>query len=832
MGKKIGQQAAKQQRQPWGFGWLIGCILLLTVQPALASPSSHCFFLADGSTVALQLVSDEIVVETAEKATPGALEAAVRRHLGQTVRLSPRPLGRDGCLFLFDLATSFSTEAWRERAALLRADDAIHRIYPVFVHPPLGHHVVSTDEIVVCVRDGGNTGKMPVPPVEALSAHAGPFQLNVLERSRYDDRILRLRIENAEPFSALELSNALFRSGAVEWAEPNFVIEVRRAYMPNDPYFPLQWHLNNTGQTGGLPDADIDAAEAWDVTPGSPRVTIAILDDGLDLDHPDLRDNIFTNPGEIAGNGHDDDGNGFVDDVHGWDFYADDNNPQPDSAMDYHATPCAGMAAAVMDNTAGVASVAPGCKILPCRIMGEGDPTVYQLSQAIHYAGAMADVLSMSWTAPADSTIAASLQHAATSGRSGLGCLLCAATGNQSSSDAIGFPASLDNVMGIGASTFRDVRSAYSNYAPGYGVFLLAPSSEPGLTNGVYTLRPGGGYQWFTGTSACPPQVAGVCGLILSIAPSFSRLQVETILRDTADKIDPAGAAYDATGYSNAYGYGRLNADRAVILTAPDLAAIAFDFQPKAVAADGTLSFSGSVRNLGSGASAPCWLEFWLSRSPSYATLDILLNASVFLPALAPGAEFRLEPIAANLSFAVPDGLYRLGIVIDRQNEQIETDESNNTVYQEDSLLQVGAGSTNVDLTVEGFDFWPAWTAAAEPIALAGRIVNFGGQMSCEVWVEFWVSTDPAGGSLDHLLCDSAKIGPLGPAEAFDLSTLHRIVFGPAQGLANGRYRLGVVIDRQGAQVETNKNNNTLYRLDKWLIVGGATAAGAWHFYP
>jgi hypothetical protein len=778
-----------------------------------------------------------MIVETSAETTSSDLDAVIQKNIRGVAPLSLRPIAPNGRWFSLDLATSLSAAAWAERAAVLRAEKAIRGVYPMFRERAGGYSAILNDEIMVCLRD--NTS------IEALSALASPFRLQLLERDRYDRHIVRLRveipqseiknpklkIENCWPFASLELSNALFRSGAVLWAEPNFRIELRRAYFPNDPYFPQQWHLHNTGQTGGLPHADIAAAEAWDITRGSWNVVIAILDDGLNIDHPDLRANIYVNTGEIPGNGRDDDGNGYVDDVNGWDFYADDNNPRLDGPDDWHSTPCSGMAAAIGDNGLGVSGVAPRCTVLPCRVIGPSESSISQVANAIHYASVRADVLSLSWNTLPNNTLTASLQNAATDGRQRRGCPICVATGNDYKSDGVGYPASLSFVMGIGAGTFRDVRAAYSNYAPGYGVFLLAPSSEPGGLNGPLTLLAGGGYGFFSGTSAAAPEAAAVCALILSISPTLSRTQIETILRQTADKIDPAGAGYDANGYSNAYGYGRLNAYRAVAEIVPDLSPRAFDFQPDAVARGGTLAFSGSIRNLGRGASLSCWVEFWLSNNPSFATLDGLACVSVRLPALTPGGEFRLEPVVGNLLPNVADGFYKLGVVVDRLNEQIELSETNNIVSPAARILQVGAGSTQADLTIEGFDFSPADVISGNRITLTGRIVNRGAQMSRRVWVEFWLSAKATGGSLDRCLCESVEIGWLGPGEAFDLSTLHRTVFYPAQGMRNGRYRVGVVVDRPGGQIETNKSNNTLFRLDKWLTVGAPTDARAWHLY-
>ena len=142
---------------------------------------------------------------------------------------------------------------------------------------------------------------------------------------------------------------------SVLYAEPNYLLHLNEAATPNDPSFSSLWGLHNTGQSGGTPDADIDAPEAWAVTRGSSSVIVAVIDTGVDYTHGDLAANIWTNPGEIADDGIDNDGNGFVDDVHGWDFRNDDNDPMDDHS---HGTHVSGTIAAVGDNGIGVAGVA------------------------------------------------------------------------------------------------------------------------------------------------------------------------------------------------------------------------------------------------------------------------------------------------------------------------------------------------------------------------------------------------------------------------------------------------------------------------------------------
>ena len=150
----------------------------------------------------------------------------------------------------------------------------------------------------------------------------------------------------------------------VEYAEPNYYYYTNR--IPNDPRFNNLWGLRNTGQTGGTVDADIDATEAWDITTGNGGVVVAVIDSGVDFTHEDLSGNIWINTGEIGGNGIDDDGNGFVDDVRGWDFVLDRNDV---SDVLGHGTHVAGTIAATGNNNVGVTGLSWNAKIMALRFL-------------------------------------------------------------------------------------------------------------------------------------------------------------------------------------------------------------------------------------------------------------------------------------------------------------------------------------------------------------------------------------------------------------------------------------------------------------------------------
>ncbi|MCA9077956.1 MAG: choice-of-anchor D domain-containing protein, partial [Planctomycetaceae bacterium] len=391
---------------------------------------------------------------------------------------------------------------------------------------------------------------------------------------------------------ALEAANHLHESGLVTWATPNFIAEAQATAATNDSLLSLQWHLNNTGQSGGTSDADIDAFEAWDITTGSSDVVIAIFDSGVDLGHPDLAANIWTNPGEIAGNGIDDDGNGWIDDIHGIDVSPDatgtngsskyDNDPSPFNAFDNHGTAVAGAAAAVGNNATGVAGVAHSSKILPIKPFrttnssGSLSLSYNDLAAAIYYAAGRtfdglgtwrgADVSNHSWGGgPANQAVIDAFAWAEQNGRGGKGQASFVSTGNDSTG-LISFPSSLSSTIAVGASDHNDTRASYSNY--GSGIDFVAPGGTSSGSAWYYTTdRSGasgyvsGNYVGITGTSFSAPTAAGIGALVLSVNPNLTASELRSLLRDTADK---TGGYIYIGGFNSQMGYGRLNAFAAV----------------------------------------------------------------------------------------------------------------------------------------------------------------------------------------------------------------------------------------------------------------------------
>ncbi len=177
---------------------------------------------------------------------------------------------------------------------------------------------------------------------------------------------------------------ALLANPNVEYAEPNYIVHTLQQNFPNDPKFGDLWGLHNIGQTGGTADADIDAPEAWDIQTGSATIVVGVIDTGIDYNHEDLAANIWINPGEIAGNGIDDDNNGYIDGVRGWDFANDDNDPMDDHN---HGSHTSGTIGAVGNNGVGVVGVNWTVSLMPLKFLNrQGRGTTADAIDAILYA--------------------------------------------------------------------------------------------------------------------------------------------------------------------------------------------------------------------------------------------------------------------------------------------------------------------------------------------------------------------------------------------------------------------------------------------------------------
>lgn len=344
----------------------------------------------------------------------------------------------------------------------------------------------------------------------------------------------------------LAIRDQLRATGLVRYAEENTV--GRYIGIPNDPDFGDQDNLMNTAQSGGVFDADVDAELAWDVTTGDPDVIVAVLDSGTELDHEDLAANIWANPGEIPGNGIDDDSNGFIDDVAGWNFDFGTNDP---TGSFFHGTFVAGVVGAHTNNGIGLAGIAggwgpdPGCSLMIANV-GSSFPMGDILDDAILYAADNgADVIQMSLTVGTSSAIEDACDYA----KNVRGVFIDCAAGN-GFGGPVGFPANDPNVYAIGGTTDDDVYVSFASQGP--EVWVTAQADD------VTSLNLNDGYTVSDGTSFSAPLVAGTAGLIRSILPNSSPDDVAEILKVTAKDIG-------AVGFDNQSGWGRINAHQAVL---------------------------------------------------------------------------------------------------------------------------------------------------------------------------------------------------------------------------------------------------------------------------
>lgn len=354
------------------------------------------------------------------------------------------------------------------------------------------------------------------------------------------------------------LSKQYERDTAVEYVQLNYVYQActeqnpanviskelssdyhranNQTIIPNDPLFNQQWALNQSN------DCDIDTPEAWSIETGNPNITIAVIDSGVDYNHQDLAANIWNNTDEIPHNGIDDDHNGFIDDTMGWDFVNNDNDPMDDYD---HGTFCSGIAAAVTNNSIGIAGVCWNCKIMSLKGLdkkGVGDDL--NLIKCILYAAHNnANIISMSWGGyPPDDMLYNALSYAFSQG-----VVLVAGAGNENMTFPF-YPAGYDPVISVASTTSADKKDKYSNY--GNDVDVAAPGVD------ILSTWPGNGYQKRSGTSAACPFVAGLAALLLSKYPGcpYPAQMVKSVIEYTTDPLQ------------GNYSFGRINAYQALTM--------------------------------------------------------------------------------------------------------------------------------------------------------------------------------------------------------------------------------------------------------------------------
>lgn len=348
-----------------------------------------------------------------------------------------------------------------------------------------------------------NTG---LPQVDSLLAVQGVSSM----RSLFYPQGMQQGIQNAELAhiylleletrqDVLDAVKAFQNSPEVEWAEPDYIARCAsenstqlRTTTPNDPLLPSQWGLSK-----------IHAPDAWDVVTGTSTVVIAVLDSGIDKTHPDLSGKLWVNPGEIPGNGIDDDNNGYIDDVNGWNFVNNNNDPSDDNG---HGTQVAGIAAAATNNGLGIAGMCWNCKIMPVKVMqSSGIANYSDITTGVWYAAQKgAEVINLSLGGYGNSSaLHAAIQEAVNT----YGAVVVGGAGNDNLNAAF-YPAAYDEVLAVAGTTATDEKATLSNY--GTWVDVSAPAIN------ITTTFLGGDWGPVNGTSFAAPFVSGLAGLLHS----------------------------------------------------------------------------------------------------------------------------------------------------------------------------------------------------------------------------------------------------------------------------------------------------------------------------
>lgn len=495
-------------------------------------------------------------------------------------------------LFLVELA------APAPRATLARLATDLARVTGG-VWPALGRQrgrAFADDRLVITAQPGRLH--------ELLPALLGATDGRLVRHSRIADTAV-IAVGARFARDAVDASAALDGMAGLVAAEPELYRELATRATVDDPRFPEQWHLSHDPSIPGV--GEVFADDAWDVTMGDPSVVIAVFDTGIDVVHPDLAANM----------------------VPGFDAAGDDDDPSSECSMSFdgrdvasgcpddapyresHGTSVSGTIAAVANNGVGVAGVCPGCRIMPVRLLGDEAASGLSIAEAFTRAvdeGAAA--INNSWGPgfslyfPLSTAERGAFRHARTAGRGGLGTVIVFAAGNETRDVAIDAYAADPYVIAVAATTNIDDWAPYSCYGPAVDVAAPSqglPAEQDGVADddvGIVCTDYSGddGYDagdynpGFSGTSAASPVTAGVVGLVLSANPALTAEQVRLVLTRSADKItadkmpwaDLLGEdqdvleqffGYDDNGHSLAFGYGRVNAARAVALAnAPGVA--------------------------------------------------------------------------------------------------------------------------------------------------------------------------------------------------------------------------------------------------------------------
>jgi MYXO-CTERM domain-containing protein len=392
-------------------------------------------------------------------------------------------------------------------------------------------------EVIVKYRSGAVS-------TEAVNGRIGAMSIRRLSGLQ-NTELVKL----PEGMSVSEAVRMYMSDPDVEYAEPNYIRHIQST-IPDDTYFSQQWALHNMGNTmNSVPDADMDLPEAWDITTGSRDIVVAVVDTGIDYGHPDLGLNVWQNTDEIADNGIDDDLNGYIDDIIGWDFVSDTNDPLDDNL---HGTHVSGIIGALGNNGIGVTGVNWYVRIMPLKVCDSGGACYdSDIAEAIDYAANNgADVINASLGGRSFSqTVLDAVWHAANKA-----VLFVAAAGNDTNDNdnAPFYPSGYDvwNVIAVAASDQDDMMASFSNYGA-TTVDVFAPGNHTLSTWPTYLFPQG--YDTIEGTSMAAPHVSGLAALLMDYYRHFTTYQIEQTILTFVDKLPQFSGYVSTSGRVNAY---------------------------------------------------------------------------------------------------------------------------------------------------------------------------------------------------------------------------------------------------------------------------------------
>ena len=559
-------------------------VLALLVLCTTASPAEESFdyVVAVGNEKLTFVARPELgyVVKTQQKTGSMSVLSSTLSFLASEQTKPIRGLDRYGVWVVENERPRSENE---NAIGLLKAHGQVQYAAPLFSSN--GQTIAIIPEIVVRVKPDTNLAE--------LESLCESMDCRIKKRMEFTTQEYLLEVLGPDAEAVFTALDNLNNVEWIEWAAPNTASQRKRSepavsemhysaiqehlsddrgtsdtsgFIPNDEYFPYQWHLHNTGQFGGTPDADISAPEAWEITAGDPNIVVCVLLNGVDLDHPDLVNNL----------------------VPGYDFFDNDDLPESVGSNPYEAssTACAGLVAAEGNNDIGVVGVAWKCKVMPVRIGTYNFIRVSDAVEGLRWAAANgADILSNSWgfTNPILHSAIVDITKSGGIGRDGKGCVVLFAAGNWGGPIPPGDIDTYPEVIAVGATDQNDVRWSYSVYGPGLeivapsgqrGLFLRADpdrwsneasmilstdiEGQPGLSSDpAYKYGNELDYSFYGGTSGACPITAGVAALILSVEPELTNEEVRHFLcRSAKDLGDP--------GRDDYYGWGRVDARAAL----------------------------------------------------------------------------------------------------------------------------------------------------------------------------------------------------------------------------------------------------------------------------